>query len=61
MPADVKTLADFVAWCRANSRVATYGSPGEGTHLHFMATSFARAAGVEMTHVPRPNRKINRS
>ena len=52
VPADVKTLADFIAWCRANPRLATYGSPGEGTRPHFMAASFARAAGLEMTYVP---------
>jgi tripartite-type tricarboxylate transporter receptor subunit TctC len=52
VPADVKTLADFVAWCRANPKSATYGSPGEGTRPHFMAAAFARAAGLEMTHVP---------
>jgi tripartite-type tricarboxylate transporter receptor subunit TctC len=52
VPADVKTVADFVGWCRANPRLATYGSPGEGTRPHFMAANFAHAAGIEMTHVP---------
>lgn len=52
VPTQVKTLTDFVAWCRANPKSATYGSPGEGTRPHFMAVNFARAAGVEMTHVP---------
>jgi tripartite-type tricarboxylate transporter receptor subunit TctC len=49
---EVKTVADFVAWCRANPKLAAYGSPGEGTRPHFMGASFARSAGVEMTHVP---------
>jgi tripartite-type tricarboxylate transporter receptor subunit TctC len=52
VPTEVTTVADFVAWCRANPKLATYGSPGEGTRPHFMAVSLARAAGVEMTHVP---------
>jgi tripartite-type tricarboxylate transporter receptor subunit TctC len=52
VPADVKTVADFVTWCRANPRHASYGSPGEGTRPHFMGASFAREAGLEMTHVP---------
>jgi tripartite-type tricarboxylate transporter receptor subunit TctC len=52
VPAEVKTVADFVAWCRANPKHAAYGSPGEGTRPHFMGASFARAAGLEMTHVP---------
>jgi tripartite-type tricarboxylate transporter receptor subunit TctC len=52
VPAEVKTVADFVAWCRANPKHATYGSPGEGTRPHFMGVSFAKEAGLEMTHVP---------
>lgn len=52
VPPQVKTVADFVTWCRANPRQATYGSPGEGTRPHFMGASFAREAGLEMTHVP---------
>jgi len=52
VPTDVKTVADFVVWCRANPNRAAYGSPGEGTRPHFMGASFARSAGVEMIHVP---------
>jgi tripartite-type tricarboxylate transporter receptor subunit TctC len=52
VPPEVKTVADFVSWCRANPKHATYGSPGEGTRPHFMGASFAREAGLEMTHVP---------
>jgi tripartite-type tricarboxylate transporter receptor subunit TctC len=52
VPPEVKTVADFVTWCRANPKHATYGSPGEGTRPHFMGTSFAREARLEMTHVP---------
>jgi tripartite-type tricarboxylate transporter receptor subunit TctC len=48
----VKTVGDFIAWCRANPKLASYGSPGEGTRPHFMGVSLARSAGVEMTHVP---------
>src|SRR5262249_55344500 len=52
VPATVKTVADFVGWCRANPTLASYGSPGEGTRPHFMGASFAHAAGLEMVHVP---------
>ena len=52
IPPDVKTVKDFVGWCRANPKHANYGSPGEGTRPHFMGASFAREAGLEMTHVP---------
>jgi tripartite-type tricarboxylate transporter receptor subunit TctC len=52
VPAEVKTLADFVAWSRANPKKATYGSPSAGSVPHFMGTMFARAAGIELLHVP---------
>jgi tripartite-type tricarboxylate transporter receptor subunit TctC len=52
VPTEVKTVTDFIAWCRANPKLASYGSPGEGTRPHFMGASLARSAGVEMTHVP---------
>jgi len=50
--AEVETVSDFIAWCRANPKLASYGSPGEGTRPHFIGVSLARSAGVEMTHVP---------
>jgi tripartite-type tricarboxylate transporter receptor subunit TctC len=52
VPPEVKTVADFVTWCRANPKQANYGSPGEGTRPHFMGASFAKEAGLAMTHVP---------
>ena len=52
VPPEVKTVADFMAWCRANPKLATYGSAGEGTRPHFIGVSLARSAGVEMIHVP---------
>jgi tripartite-type tricarboxylate transporter receptor subunit TctC len=52
VPMDVVTLADFMAWCQANPKQANFGSPGEGTRPHFMGMALARAAGVELTHLP---------
>jgi tripartite-type tricarboxylate transporter receptor subunit TctC len=52
VPDDVKTLADFIAWCRANPALATYGSPGAGSPYHFTAVQLARAAGFEYKHIP---------
>jgi tripartite-type tricarboxylate transporter receptor subunit TctC len=52
VPGDVKTVADFIGWCRANPSLANYGSPGEGTRPHFMGASLARSTGLQMTHVP---------
>ncbi len=52
VPDQVKTLADFIAWCRANPKPATYGSPGAGTPLHFTGVMLARAANLELIHIP---------
>jgi tripartite-type tricarboxylate transporter receptor subunit TctC len=52
VPADVRTLADFVAWCRANPKQATYGTVGAGTALHFTGAMLGRIAGFEFLHVP---------
>ena len=52
VPANVTTLAQFVDWCRANPKLATYGSPGAGTRPHFLGATLARAAGFEFVHLP---------
>ena len=52
VPGEVKTLADFVAWCKANPRLASYGTSGAGSMLHFAGMMLARAANFEFTHVP---------
>jgi tripartite-type tricarboxylate transporter receptor subunit TctC len=56
VPGDVRTLADFVAWCRANPTQATYGTVGAGTALHFIGAMLGRIAGFEFLHVPYPGR-----
>ncbi|MDT4740308.1 tripartite tricarboxylate transporter substrate-binding protein [Bradyrhizobium sp. WYCCWR 12699] len=52
VPGEVKTLTDFVAWCRANPKQATYGTPGAGTTLHFLGAMLGRTAGFDYLHVP---------
>jgi tripartite-type tricarboxylate transporter receptor subunit TctC len=52
VPASVKTLADFIAWCRANPAQSSYGSPGAGSPLHFLGVMLSRAAKFEYLHVP---------
>ena len=52
VPANVTTLVQFTEWCRANPKLATYGSPGAGTRPHFLGVSLARAAGIEFVHLP---------
>lgn len=50
VPESVKTLADFVAWLKANPKQAFFASPAAGATPHFVGVMFAKAAGVEMTH-----------
>ncbi len=52
VPTQVKTLADFVEWCRANPKRASYGTPSAGSALHFTGVMLARAAGFDFVHVP---------
>jgi tripartite-type tricarboxylate transporter receptor subunit TctC len=52
VPSSVTTLAGFIAWCRGNPHEATYGSPSAGSVPHFTGVMLARAAGVELLHVP---------
>jgi tripartite-type tricarboxylate transporter receptor subunit TctC len=52
VPAQVTTLADFVEWCRANPKLATFGTSGVGARPHFLGAALSHAAGFEFTHVP---------
>jgi len=51
VPASVKTLADFVAWCKANPDKAIYATTSAGGTPHFVGVMLANAAGVKMTPV----------
>jgi len=51
VPASVKTLADFVAWCKANPDKALYATTSAGGTPHFVGLMLANAAGVKMTPV----------
>jgi tripartite-type tricarboxylate transporter receptor subunit TctC len=52
VPGEVKTVADFVSWCRANPKNATYGTAGAGTTLHFLGAMLGRTAGFDFIHIP---------
>lgn len=52
VPTSVDTLQSFIAWCRANPKLASYGTAGAGTRQHFIGESLSRVAGFEFVHVP---------
>ena len=51
LPAEIRTLADYLKWARANPRLASYGVPAAGSALHFVGMMLARESGVELTSV----------
>lgn len=48
----ITTLAQLVAWAKANPDKATYGLPGAGTIPHFTGVAFSKLIGVEMRRLP---------
>jgi tripartite-type tricarboxylate transporter receptor subunit TctC len=51
VPESVKTLAQFVEWCKANPGKASYGTTAAGGTPHFVGMMLASAAGITMTPV----------
>jgi tripartite-type tricarboxylate transporter receptor subunit TctC len=52
VPDSVKTLADFLAWAKANPAKAAYGSPGAGSPPHYVGALLDKESGVALNHVP---------
>lgn len=51
VPESVKSVADLMAWYKANPTKATIASSATGSPLHFFGVMLGRASGVELTHV----------
>ena len=47
-----KTVAEFVAWLKANPQRANFGSPAAGSLPHFFGEILSREAKADMVHVP---------
>ena len=54
VPADgpIKSIADLVAYAKANPGKFAYGSTGTGTSPHLAMEEFAQRAGIQLNHVP---------
>jgi len=48
----VKSLAELVAYAKANPGKLSYGTPGVGTPQHIAGEMFANLAGIKMEHIP---------
>ncbi|OGA12738.1 MAG: hypothetical protein A3G25_16260 [Betaproteobacteria bacterium RIFCSPLOWO2_12_FULL_63_13] len=47
-----KTLAEYVALVKKDTKWGFYASAAAGSIPHFLGVMFARTAGIELTHVP---------
>ncbi|HKU07985.1 MAG TPA: tripartite tricarboxylate transporter substrate binding protein [Bradyrhizobium sp.] len=47
-----KTLAELIAYAKANPGKVNFGSAGAGTASHITGEYFARAAGITLVHIP---------
>ena len=52
LPAEVRTLAEYLKWARENPANANYGIPAAGSALHFGGMLLSRASGVALNNVP---------
>jgi tripartite-type tricarboxylate transporter receptor subunit TctC len=51
VPDSVRNVRDFLAWCKANPKLANFGSPAAGSVPHFLGALLEKASGVELRHV----------
>jgi tripartite-type tricarboxylate transporter receptor subunit TctC len=47
-----RTVAEYVALVKKDPKVGNYASAAAGSLPHYLGVMFAKAAGLEMTHVP---------
>ena len=52
VPESVKTLAQYLDWCRKNPEKANYATSGAGSSIHLTGANLVRLSGVPQTMVP---------
>lgn len=52
LPAEIRTVADYLKWAKANPSQANYGVPASGSTLHLAGAMLSRQSGVDMQSVP---------
>lgn len=50
VPANIKTVPEFLAWAKANPKNANFGSPAAGSTPHFIGALLGKGAGIDLTH-----------
>jgi tripartite-type tricarboxylate transporter receptor subunit TctC len=51
VPDQVKSLADFIAWCKADPAQASFATTSAGSTTHFVGMMLAGASGTKLTPV----------
>ena len=51
VPVTVRTIPEFLTWCKANPGSANFGSPAAGSVPHFIGVLLGQSAGLELKHV----------
>ena len=54
----VKSVAELIAYMKANPNKLSFGSPGVGTSVHVSGELFKSLTGTSMTHVPYKGRQF---
>lgn len=54
----VKSVADLIAYLKANPNKLSFGSPGIGSSVHVSGELFKSMTGTSMTHVPYKGRQF---
>ncbi|KQT12265.1 Bug family tripartite tricarboxylate transporter substrate binding protein [Ramlibacter sp. Leaf400] len=51
VPASVRSVKDFLAWCKANPAHANFGSAGQGSAAHFIGAALGRMGDADLRHI----------
>src|SRR3954465_11192850 len=51
LPAEIKTVKDYLAWAKTNPKQASYATTAAGGTPHFVGVMLAQASGVDPTPV----------
>ena len=52
LPAEIRSVADYLKWAKANPAQANYGVPATGSSLHLAGAMLGKQSGVDMQAVP---------
>lgn len=50
VPANIRTIPEFLAWAKTNPAGANFGSPAAGSTPHFIGALLGKSAGVDLKH-----------